>query len=385
MTLSRLCRTWLCALFDDTVEYQVLKGASHGKIFLLSTKETGRNHDILNSIIMAPRTFTENEWEELTAAFQILGLPDTPYARSFEQRRSIHGGDGLFARQKIKKGTRILVDEALFWVTNDAQITPRALRHPAFLQLHCPSVSPTQNHNQRRFAANCFEMGYHGRGNNQVVRQGIFLDAARFNHACVPNAHFAWDDDLAGPADGRLTVYAIVDIDRDEEISLNYGALEDFSKPWATRQAEYREVYDFTCNCRACFTSRPGRVGTDFANQSEERRARLRDLLERINRNRDPTTRALMDQQRSNIMAAWSCLFENLTIYPQQAMNRRELVDWYRRMLDQAQGVTDECLQQWRMEATGYARESLRLDITCTGYELPVVTQTLRLIEDLKR
>ncbi len=92
-----------------------------------------------------------------------------------------------------------------------------------------------------------------------------------------------------------------------------------------------------------------------------------------------------MDQQRSNIMAAWGCLFENLTIYPQQAMNRREWVEWHRRVLDQAHGVTDECLQQWRMEAIECARQSLRLDITCTGYESPVVTQTLRLIEDLKR
>lgn len=333
---------------------------------------------------MAHRTFTQTEWEELTTAFQILGLPNTPYARGFEQRRSRHGGVGLFALEKIRKGTRILVEEALFWVTSHEQITPRAVRHPRFQQLHCPSVSPTQDRNQRRFAANCFEMGYHGRG-NRVIRFGNFFDASRFNHSCVPNAHFDWDGDLAGRADGRLTVYAIDDIDRNEEIFVNYGSQQDFCKSWATRQAEFRSVYDFTCNCRACNTTGPGRPGTDFANESERRRARMRDLLPRIDRDRDFTTRAQMEQQHCNIIAVWNCLFANLTVYPQQAENRRELVEWYRRVLDQAQGVADEWFKRMRMEAVGFARESLHLDITCTGHESPTVRETLRLIENLKR
>jgi hypothetical protein len=43
----------------------------------------------------------------------------------------------------------------------------------------------------------------------------IFEIAARFNHSCVPNAHFAWCDEL-----GRETVYIVKDVGFNEVVSV---------------------------------------------------------------------------------------------------------------------------------------------------------------------
>lgn len=327
---------------------------------------------------MAPRRFTVEEYKELTMALQKLGLSNSPYVEVYNRHRSRqNGGYGLFAREKIRRGTPIIVEESLFWITSDDQITARAAQHPRFHQLHCPSVSPTQQVDQRRFAANCFEMGFHGRG-NRTVKKGIFLEASRLNHSCVPNAYFDWHEDLAGPGQGRLAVYAIIDIERNEEILVNYGAQEDSSKLVATRQQEFQDVYDFTCTCRACVP------GTDFARQGEQCRTRLPALYTSIAQYRDFNTRGQREGLYSSITAVHQCLLANDTVYPQRAEILRELASYYHRWLSQAQGYSDQWLRETRVKAIEAARESLYLDIVCTGSESDTVGETLRLIERLK-
>lgn len=96
----------------------------------------------------------------------------------------------------------------------------------------------------------------------------VFEIASRFNHSCVPNACFAWNEKL-----GVETVYAIKDIAAGEEITLSYvDPLYDVSaRMWELWH------YGFECDCPACGDTR---VQGSFAARSRERRWRLREIDE---------------------------------------------------------------------------------------------------------
>jgi len=48
-------------------------------------------------------------------------------------------------------------------------------------------------------------------------KHGIFPNVARINHSCVPNAFYSWNEAI-----GRLTVHAVKDIKKGEEITIHY-------------------------------------------------------------------------------------------------------------------------------------------------------------------
>ena len=79
----------------------------------------------------------------------------------------------------------------------------------------------------------------------------MFLEAARINHSCLPNAHAAWNVSL-----GMLTVYATKIIDLNEEITINY--CQYYKKEEAKfalaadREPELQKTWNFVCNCEAC-------------------------------------------------------------------------------------------------------------------------------------
>ncbi|KAF2429205.1 SET domain-containing protein [Tothia fuscella] len=94
----------------------------------------------------------------------------------------------------------------------------------------------------------------------------VFEVAARFNHSCVPNAHFAWCEGL-----GREMIFAIKDLGVGEEITLSYcDPFYDISmRRWELQH------YGFVCECIACTDiETPG----SFGQQSKDRRWRLREI-----------------------------------------------------------------------------------------------------------
>ena len=79
-----------------------------------------------------------------------------------------------------------------------------------------------------------------------VRRSAVFRLCSRFNHACRPSSYAAWNAGL-----GRLTVHALRDIARGEEITIAYvGGAEAGTRE--QRQAILRDKYRFECDCKAC-------------------------------------------------------------------------------------------------------------------------------------
>jgi len=70
--------------------------------------------------------------------------------------------------------------------------------------------------------------------------------SARFNHSCRSNAESV-------EYQGNLQIFAIRDIKKGEEISINYGEhFEMFSKTFAERQKYLKETTAFSCICDFC-------------------------------------------------------------------------------------------------------------------------------------
>ncbi|KIW03496.1 uncharacterized protein PV09_05263 [Verruconis gallopava] len=94
----------------------------------------------------------------------------------------------------------------------------------------------------------------------------IFELASRFNHECVPNACFSWDE-----REGVERIHATRNIAKGEEITVCYcDPFYDVSmRRWELMH------YGFECRCRACHDF--DKAGT-FANESRERRWKLREL-----------------------------------------------------------------------------------------------------------
>lgn len=84
------------------------------------------------------------------------------------------------------------------------------------------------------FQTNCMGMG---------TGAAIFPNAARFNHACNPNACFSWNAKI-----GKETIHAMRDIEEGEEITLSYCGVDQGKR---LRAWELKH-YGFVCDCEAC-------------------------------------------------------------------------------------------------------------------------------------
>lgn len=138
-----------------------------------------------------------------------------------------------------------------------------------FYALTCTFEEPMT---QRRFDVTSFQMG---KNSQRREKRGIFLLASRFNHSCVPNTYFAWSW-----RSKRLTVRAIIDIPKGDEIFVNY-LTEDYLGTRNQRQ-QGLDHYNLQCTCPAC------QPGSAFGMASEERRSQMQVLDGNTGLNRDP-------------------------------------------------------------------------------------------------
>jgi hypothetical protein len=161
-------------------------------------------------------------------------------------------GVGLVATDKIPRGTRILSEEPIITIPDDApdmeylksSIAKQVARlspaqREAFLSL--PSIYPFTNDAEHYLGivrTVTLPIGEDG------VDGGIFLEACRINHACDNNAQKSWNSNIK-----RHTVTALRDIEAGEEITIFYLAKLTNR---AERQAALRAKFGFTCACRLC-------------------------------------------------------------------------------------------------------------------------------------
>ena len=77
-----------------------------------------------------------------------------------------------------------------------------------------------------------------------TFHKGVFLKMSRFNHSCVPNADYFWND-----KENVIEIRSISNIAEEEEITINYGGIEVFD---TKERRENLCRYYFHCICPAC-------------------------------------------------------------------------------------------------------------------------------------
>ncbi|KAK1250570.1 hypothetical protein MKX08_010573 [Trichoderma sp. CBMAI-0020] len=170
-------------------------------------------------------------------------------------------GIGLIATTKILKGARILSEPPIFKVSY-AEVNRQVLanhianklkdldeaKQRAFLDLQ--NVYGLDDGPFLGIArSNVSPLGF------GATEGGLFLDTARINHSCRPNAHKSWNENLK-----RLTVHAVRDIERGQEITISYlGATMSYIE----RQAILKHRFRFDCGCDLCSMTQFRRLKSD--------------------------------------------------------------------------------------------------------------------------
>lgn len=193
----------------------------------------------------------------------------------FEVRASPRGGSGVFATQNIFMGTRIICDPPLlkiswnhlylawgpycrlrnsqkqeydtlyFWKNNELH-----LEQASRMNLLDPTDDAIESDDEEEIIAEHVRvMGIFAVNNFQMSggALGIFSNAARLNHSCVPNVHHSYNSTL-----DKLTVHALRDIYEGEELLMNYIGAECHFWNHQKRWDYLRSRYGFTCQCPAC-------------------------------------------------------------------------------------------------------------------------------------
>ncbi|KAF2822148.1 hypothetical protein CC86DRAFT_96337 [Ophiobolus disseminans] len=166
-------------------------------------------------------------------------------------------GLGCFSATLIPAGTLILSEIPLFNVreprTNAAVVSAfsklTGVEQEQYLSLYAQNSEAEGDAKVIDiFNSNAWQTG---------SRTSICPLAARFNHACVPNASFTWNSRWC-----RITVHTIVEIPTGTQITLSY------ERPYQTIKSRHEKLsaYGFVCSCPACGT---GAVASDI------RRARM--------------------------------------------------------------------------------------------------------------
>ncbi|KAF5712602.1 SET domain-containing protein [Fusarium mundagurra] len=198
-------------------------------------------------------------------------------------------GHGLFAKELIKAGTRIIHEKPILTVSqaetktkteyrcvvdqvadlNDSEkqrlmdlyYNDKKLREFSFLKGQlCPGTDLDAGIVLAKFYTNAASITSGG------LECGLFTIFCRMNHSCTPNICWVYDEPT-----GFMEVYAVRDIDKDEEITNSYIEVA------ISYQARMKELsnWGFACQCAAC-------EGPDAAKHDERRRriAKIKGILD---------------------------------------------------------------------------------------------------------
>ncbi|KNB14547.1 hypothetical protein FOXG_13369 [Fusarium oxysporum f. sp. lycopersici 4287] len=198
-------------------------------------------------------------------------------------------GHGLFAKELIKAGTRIIHERPILTVSQaetktkaeyrcvvdqvadlsdseqqrlmDLYHNDKKLREFSFLQGQlCPGTDLDAGIVLAKFYTNAASITSGG------LECGLFTIFCRMNHSCTPNICWVYDEPT-----GFMEIYAVRDIEKDEEITNSYIEVA------ISYQARMKELsnWGFQCQCAAC-------EGPDAAKHDERRRriAQIKDILD---------------------------------------------------------------------------------------------------------
>ncbi|KAK8043453.1 hypothetical protein PG993_005883 [Apiospora rasikravindrae] len=204
-----------------------------------------------------------------------------------EVRKTDTMGYGLFATQKIPRGTRVVSEKPILQMHDPeyrAQLIERFCTMLSQLsseeietlsQLYCnPKVFKEEDRDAilKWYNANsvtdangqelkgkkrqesrkktlrrlgCFLTNCSGIVSDGKTGRGVFALFSRINHSCVPNARYGWNETIQ-----RFTVHVSRDLAPDEQVFISYLPLTYDSR--ATRAEQLEESWGFECACVAC-------------------------------------------------------------------------------------------------------------------------------------
>ena len=320
----------------------------------------------------------QQNYEELVIALQKLGIPNGPDGKVFDIQFRPNRGLCAIALSDTVKGTAVLAEAPLFSINsislgsepltaaNVIDINNAAIGHREFATLSCAQNPPTPS---RRFQTNSLEMG-------DGTTQGIFIEAARFNHSCTPNAYFSWNADLR-----CLTIHAINKIRQGAEILVNYIPRDAYR----TRRQRHEKLndYEFTCTCRAC------QEGTAFQELSRKRRIEMGQLSKKVDEQRNRRNPIEEDRQLFQAIKLKSLLRCEGIVYPQQSDACGKLAIYFerelRRRIENGETYANSSrVGTCRDEILLNMREKLVLDVMSTGHYSPEVREYLNWIREFK-
>ena len=202
-------------------------------------------------------------------------------------RTSTGKGRGVFAKEPIKAGTRVLADKILLkphswdkasglWRAKELQKQIRALNpstrasllqlanaYDDFLQYQDEDESVVQ------MDASETEVQILKLYDVTAFSTGLCLRAVYLNHSCVPNLVIS--NRLIGEEQEALFFYAVRDIAADEELNITYV---DLILERQKRQKELKKLR-VNCDCRAC-------KDDPIGNAHEKRLAEIRTLRRKL-------------------------------------------------------------------------------------------------------
>ncbi|KAK3987356.1 hypothetical protein QBC44DRAFT_295254 [Cladorrhinum sp. PSN332] len=183
-------------------------------------------------------------------------------------------GKGAVATQKITKGMAILVDTAAILAAAEY---PADVMREEVQDLMDVAVGrlpddgagvkalsrmgrdeEEANEMEDTLLTNSFVVGLGGK-----EYMGLFVNVARFNHDCRPNAFIHFSETTLA-----MTIWAAKDIEEGEEITITYSAAGMVSKE---RQETLEKVWGFKCKCALC-TSPPSTLSKSDSNRKEIRK-----------------------------------------------------------------------------------------------------------------
>lgn len=185
----------------------------------------------------------------------------------FEIKEAPGKGLGAFATRAFQRSDMILAEKPLFTIRHQTRFVIKravaSLSEPereAFMSL---SPGPVERYNDPvidRFCTNGFKTETRG-----VGLESVFLTASRFNHSCMRNARYGWNE-----GSGQLRIYALRNIAVGEEIVVSFlGPPECHRALRSERQTILKKTWGFDCGCTTCMLSGAERE------KSERRRAEI--------------------------------------------------------------------------------------------------------------
>ncbi|RMZ76526.1 hypothetical protein DV738_g4913, partial [Chaetothyriales sp. CBS 135597] len=291
----------------------------------------------------------------------------------FEVRQAGIKGFGIFARQRIARGSRILSERPLLLVDQkEINILAAASRlskaeldtllglsvnkakreslwnlvDALFQSAQLPlSKKGRRSIQQRRDILACFYNNnfalslsppHRDDGTNTIntatktsAARGVFPTIARLNHSCIPNAQGNFNRNVD---EGSFTIHALREIAAGEEITVSY--LHDELASHEERQHWLHRVYGFWCQCGIC-------AGGDEAHRSHKRRQRLRDELSKafapttpllsdsLGLSGPPNTAAVGNAAQMDISASRQLVNLTIETYEQEGLVGGELASLY--------------------------------------------------------